>query len=218
MHYLQTRSYFSGHVCCLDVFAPSSLQAPSAICNGGPTHSRGKKFQKFPSHVTHAMSLYYETATILENPDKIGGSFKARIFKKKDLKSKPGQIYALVAEASKWSRILKDVIETCQVLKEERKVCLQSDRRSMELRIMTFTLQIPLAHLLTSTAHAHPRAPPHARPPPLQVWRRSTQRPRPTPRNRTPQSAPQRGVHKSSHPAQVPHPRSLPRSHQRRRP
>lgn len=70
-----------------------------------------------------SMSLYYETATILENPDQIGGSFKARIFKKKDLKSKPGQIYALVAEASKWSRVLKDVIEKCAVLKEERKVC-----------------------------------------------------------------------------------------------
>lgn len=68
------------------------------------------------------MSLYYETATILENPDKIGGSFKARIFKKKDLKSKPGQIYALVAEASKWSRVLKDVVEKCAVLGEERKV------------------------------------------------------------------------------------------------
>ncbi|KAF9695603.1 hypothetical protein EKO04_006342 [Ascochyta lentis] len=68
------------------------------------------------------MSLYYETATILENPDKIGGSFKARIFKKKDLKSKPGQIYALVAEASKWSSVLKDVIEKCAVLKEERKL------------------------------------------------------------------------------------------------
>ncbi|KAF2622458.1 S-adenosyl-L-methionine-dependent methyltransferase [Macroventuria anomochaeta] len=68
------------------------------------------------------MSLYYETATILENPDKIGGSFKARIFKKKDLKSKPGQIYALVAEASKWSRVLKDVIEKCGVLEEERKL------------------------------------------------------------------------------------------------
>ncbi|KAJ4987096.1 nol1 nop2 sun family protein [Stagonosporopsis vannaccii] len=68
------------------------------------------------------MSLYYETAAILENPDKIGGSFKARIFKKKDLKSKPGQIYALVAEASKWSRVLKDVIEKCAVLKEERKL------------------------------------------------------------------------------------------------
>ncbi|KZM24690.1 hypothetical protein ST47_g4154 [Ascochyta rabiei] len=68
------------------------------------------------------MSLYYEAATILENADKIGGSFKARIFKKKELKSKPGQIYALVAEASKWSKVLKDVIEKCAVLKEERKL------------------------------------------------------------------------------------------------
>jgi putative methyltransferase len=68
------------------------------------------------------MSLYYETATILLNPEKAGGSFKARIFKKKDLKSKPGQIYALVAESSKWSRVLKGVIEGCGVLGEERKV------------------------------------------------------------------------------------------------
>jgi hypothetical protein len=80
------------------------------------------------------MSLYYETATILENPDKIGGSFKARIFKKKDLKSKPGQIYALVAEASKWSKVLKDVIEKCAVLKEERKVRLESNNLGSELR------------------------------------------------------------------------------------
>jgi putative methyltransferase len=68
------------------------------------------------------MSLYYETAAILLNPEKAGGSFKARIFKKKDLKSKPGQIYALVAETSKWSRVLKGVIEGCGVLGEERKV------------------------------------------------------------------------------------------------
>lgn len=69
------------------------------------------------------MSLYYETAAILLNPEKAGGSFKARIFKKTDLKSKPGQIYALVAETSKWSRVLKGVIEGCGVLGEERKVC-----------------------------------------------------------------------------------------------
>ncbi|KAF2997965.1 hypothetical protein E8E13_006258 [Curvularia kusanoi] len=68
------------------------------------------------------MSLYYETASILLNPEKAGGSFKARIFKKKDLKSKPGQIYALVAETSKWSRVLKGVIEGCGVLAEERKL------------------------------------------------------------------------------------------------
>lgn len=94
-----------------------------ARLNGAAPHTpAAPTTKKFPSHIQHSMSLYYETATILENPDKIGGSFKARIFKKKDLKSKPGQIYALVAEASKWSRILKDVIEKCQVLKEERKV------------------------------------------------------------------------------------------------
>lgn len=69
------------------------------------------------------MSLYYETATILANPDKVGGSFKARIFKKNDLKSKPGQIYALVAEASKWSRVLKEIIEKVGLLGQERKVC-----------------------------------------------------------------------------------------------
>lgn len=70
------------------------------------------------------MSLYYETAALLENPQKLGGSFKARIFKTPGLKSKPGQIYALVAEASKWSRVLKGVVEGCGVLGEERKVSL----------------------------------------------------------------------------------------------
>lgn len=86
------------------------------------------------------MSLYYETATILENPDKVGGSFKARIFKKKDLKSKPGQIYALVAEASKWSVVLKDVIEKCEVLKSEWKV------REMDVQVATpyYVLHNPL--------------------------------------------------------------------------
>jgi putative methyltransferase len=68
------------------------------------------------------MSLYFETSDLLTNTAGIGGSFKARIFKKKDLKSKPGQIYALVAEASKWSGVLRGVIERCGVLGEERKV------------------------------------------------------------------------------------------------
>lgn len=128
------------------------------------------------------MSLYYETATILENPDKIGGSFKARIFKKKDLKSKPGQIYALVAEASKWSKVLKDVIEKCAILKEERKV-----------RQPKFNTQRPCMHtwLISITANAHPRPPPHPRPPALQVRRRSTQRSCSSPRYNTAQSTPQ---------------------------
>jgi hypothetical protein len=50
------------------------------------------------------------------------GSLVSRIYTKKDLKSSPGQIFALIAEASKWSIVLKDVIEKCGLLAEERKV------------------------------------------------------------------------------------------------
>ncbi|KAH9870062.1 hypothetical protein J1614_006984 [Plenodomus biglobosus] len=68
------------------------------------------------------MSLYYEAAAILANSDSIGGSLKSRIYKKKDLKSTPGQIFALIAESSKWSLVLKDVIEKTRLLSEEKKV------------------------------------------------------------------------------------------------
>ncbi|KAF2749532.1 S-adenosyl-L-methionine-dependent methyltransferase [Sporormia fimetaria CBS 119925] len=68
------------------------------------------------------MSLYYEAASILANPDKTGGSLKSRIYKKKDLKSSPAQIVALVTEASKWSGVLKDVIERSGLLAEEKKL------------------------------------------------------------------------------------------------
>ncbi|KAH8731624.1 S-adenosyl-L-methionine-dependent methyltransferase [Phaeosphaeriaceae sp. PMI808] len=68
------------------------------------------------------MSLYYEAAAILANDDKTGGSLKSRIYTKKDLKSSPGQIFALIAETSKWSVVLKDVIEKCGLLAHERKL------------------------------------------------------------------------------------------------
>ncbi|KAF2827836.1 S-adenosyl-L-methionine-dependent methyltransferase [Ophiobolus disseminans] len=55
------------------------------------------------------MSLYYEAAAILANTENTGGSLKSRLFTKKDLKSTPGQIFALIAEASKWSIVLKDL-------------------------------------------------------------------------------------------------------------
>lgn len=73
-------------------------------------------------HPASPMSLYYEAAAILANADNTGGSLKSRIFTKKDLKSSPGQIFALIAEASKWSVVLKDVIERCGLLAEEKKV------------------------------------------------------------------------------------------------
>lgn len=68
------------------------------------------------------MSLYYEAAAILANADKAGGSLKSRIYRQKDLKSPPAQIVALVTEASKWSEVLKDVIEKSGLLREEKKV------------------------------------------------------------------------------------------------
>ncbi|KAJ4373133.1 hypothetical protein N0V83_003424 [Neocucurbitaria cava] len=68
------------------------------------------------------MSLYYEAAAILANSDNIGGSLKSRIYKKKDLKSTPAQIFALIAESSKWSVVLKPVIERCALLVAEKKL------------------------------------------------------------------------------------------------
>jgi putative methyltransferase len=68
------------------------------------------------------MSLYYEAAAVLANSDNTGGSLKSRIYRQKDLKSKPAQLFALITEASKWSPVLKDVIEKTGLLGEEKKV------------------------------------------------------------------------------------------------
>ncbi|KAF2790497.1 S-adenosyl-L-methionine-dependent methyltransferase [Melanomma pulvis-pyrius CBS 109.77] len=68
------------------------------------------------------MSLYYEAAAVLANTDKTGGSLKSRIYRQKDLKSSPAQLFALITEASKWSAVLKDVIEKCGLLAEEKKL------------------------------------------------------------------------------------------------
>ena len=70
------------------------------------------------------MSLYYEASDILANAEEKGGSLKNRIFGKKDLKSSPGAIFALVAETTKWSSVLKEVIEKSEILKLEKKVGL----------------------------------------------------------------------------------------------
>ena len=69
------------------------------------------------------MSLYYEAASVLANTSKAGGSLKSRIYNNKELKTTPAQLFALISEASKWSLVLKRVIETCGLLGAERKVC-----------------------------------------------------------------------------------------------
>ena len=63
---------------------------------------------------------------MLTNAEKVGGSLKSRIYDKKDLKSNPAQLFALVTEASKWSGVLKEVVERSGVLKDERKVLFVS--------------------------------------------------------------------------------------------
>ncbi|KAF4971448.1 hypothetical protein FZEAL_9847 [Fusarium zealandicum] len=68
------------------------------------------------------MSLYHEAAEILSASSSEGGSLKSRVFKKKNLKSAPNQVYALVLESCKWSPILKEVIERAELLKLERKL------------------------------------------------------------------------------------------------
>ena len=68
------------------------------------------------------MSLYYEASAVLSNSENTGGSLKSRTYAKKDLRNSPAQIYALVSETTKWSPILKEVVERSEILKYEKKV------------------------------------------------------------------------------------------------
>ena len=68
------------------------------------------------------MSLYHEAAAILDSDSDQTGSLKSQVFSSSKLKSKPAQVFALVTEASKWSKVLSEVIEHSQLLQAERKV------------------------------------------------------------------------------------------------
>lgn len=117
----------------------------------------------FHVQIAASMSLYFEAAAILANEDKIGGSLKSRIFKKKDLKSSPGQLFAIIAESSKWSPVLKDVIEKTGLLAEERKVRIilqQNDR----LRLVGLVVVVVLSSarkIDIVTAHTYSCTSPH---------------------------------------------------------
>lgn len=68
------------------------------------------------------MSLYHEGAEVLVASSTEGGSLKSRIFGRRNIKSTPGQLYALVFETCKWSSVLKEVIEASAILSLEKKV------------------------------------------------------------------------------------------------
>ncbi|KAJ5819003.1 hypothetical protein N7474_004594 [Penicillium riverlandense] len=67
------------------------------------------------------MSLYFDAEAILTAPS-TGGSFKSRIYSARNLRASPAQIYALITEASKWDRVLAEVIERADILALERKL------------------------------------------------------------------------------------------------
>lgn len=76
----------------------------------------------YPQSKTSHMSLYYDAARFLAPSEAKSGSLKSRVFGSKELRASPKQVYALVAEASKWSPILAEVVEKSQLLQHERKV------------------------------------------------------------------------------------------------
>jgi hypothetical protein len=100
----------------------SSVPSPRATPNQGSTVFDISYLWRHKE----TMSLYHETAEFLTSSAASGGSLKSRIFSKKDLKSQPAQVYALAIESSKWSSILKEVIEASDLLRLERKVLVST--------------------------------------------------------------------------------------------
>lgn len=68
------------------------------------------------------MSLYHEAAEILTAANKDGGSLKSLVFGRKTWKTDGKTLFALTAEAAKWSTILSEVVEKSGLLKVERTV------------------------------------------------------------------------------------------------
>ncbi|OAA67472.1 NOL1/NOP2/Sun domain family [Cordyceps fumosorosea ARSEF 2679] len=68
------------------------------------------------------MSLYHEGAEVVVASSTEGGSLKSRTFGRRNIKSKPGQLYALVFETCKWSMVLKEVIDSSEILSIEKKL------------------------------------------------------------------------------------------------
>lgn len=68
------------------------------------------------------MSLYHEAAQILTTASEHGGSLKSIVFGKKDWKTDRKTLFALSAEAAKWSEVLSEVVEKSEILVAEKQV------------------------------------------------------------------------------------------------
>ncbi|KAM6526846.1 hypothetical protein FSOLCH5_002930 [Fusarium solani] len=102
------------------------------------------------------MSLYHEAAEVLSGSSSQGGSLKSRVFKKKNLKSSPNQVYALVLESCKWSPVLKEVIEKSELLKHERKLTpILSLLLVHDLLLAKRGIALPQSHGLRASIERH---------------------------------------------------------------
>ncbi|KAF4119228.1 25S rRNA (cytosine2278-C5)-methyltransferase [Geosmithia morbida] len=102
------------------------------------------------------MSLYHEAAELLQASPSEGGSLKARVFGKKDLKSPPGQLYALVLETCKWSSVLKEVVDRAGILKLERKLTpALSILLAHDLLLAKGGVALPQSHGLRQSIERH---------------------------------------------------------------
>jgi putative methyltransferase len=143
--------------------------------------------EKCLEHHQPPMSLYYEAASVLANTSNAGGSLKSRIYNNKELKTTPAQLFALISEASKWSLVLKGVVERCGVLGAEKKV-------SMNLALTKIRI------LKSPVAHANNCPTPHTRSRSIERRRRCTGRPRTEARYTPTQGQAERRVHQGTDP------------------
>jgi hypothetical protein len=77
------------------------------------------------------MSLYHEAAECLTVAQKNGGSLKSVVFGKKTWKTDARTLFAICAEAAKWSTILSEVVEKSGILKLEKNVSTILDIREI---------------------------------------------------------------------------------------
>ncbi|KPM43516.1 hypothetical protein AK830_g3059 [Neonectria ditissima] len=102
------------------------------------------------------MSLYHEAAEFLVGSASEGGSLKSRVFKKKNLKSPPNQVYALVLESCKWSPVIKEVIEKSELLKHERKLTPELSLLLVhDLLLVKKGIALPQTHGLRASVERH---------------------------------------------------------------
>ena len=103
------------------------------------------------------MALYYEGSTLILMAEKQSGSLKTRIFDSKATwKSSVPQLYALVSETSKWSPILKEVVERSSLLMHERKLSPELALLLVHDLLLTRKgIAAPASHSLRASTERH---------------------------------------------------------------